>query len=170
MKVENNTVVSVTYTLFAGKANEEKSFIETADNENPLTFLYGVGGLIETFENNLKDLSKGDKFDFDIPAEKAYGTVDEEAVVNLPRDIFMQDGVVEKDLLTLGNVIPMTDDQGNRLNGKVVKLNDSEVTMDFNHPLAGHDLHFQGEVIEVRKATDEEIAHGHVHHDGHHHH
>lgn len=169
MKIENNTVVSVTYQLFAGAENAEKSFVETADKDHPFTFLFGNGGIIEGFETALTGLSKGDTFEFDITIDKAYGPIDPEAVVKLPIDIFRQDGKIDHEMLSPGNVLPMNDDEGNRLSGKIVDMSETEVTMDFNHPMAGQELRFSGEVLAVRAATQEEIDHGHVH-DGTHHH
>ena len=72
--------------------------------------------------------------------------------------------------MKVGNTLPMSDDQGNTMNGKVISYDDKNVKMDFNHPLAGQTLHFSGEVSEVREATAEEISHGHVHSHGDHHH
>jgi FKBP-type peptidyl-prolyl cis-trans isomerase SlyD len=170
MKIEKNTVVSVTYDLHAGNETETKEFIEAADASNPLTFLFGSGGMIPAFEENLQGLDTGSSFDFQIASELAYGQFDPEAIVELPMDTFMVDGKVDMDLISIGNTIPMMDDSGNRLTGKVIEVTASEVKMDFNHLLAGKDLHFTGKVIEVRQATAEEIDHGHVHGPGGHHH
>jgi FKBP-type peptidyl-prolyl cis-trans isomerase SlyD len=73
-------------------------------------------------------------------------------------------------MLEIGNELPMTDSDGNRLVGIVADVNDKIVVMDFNHPMAGEDLHFVGSILEVREATSEEISHGHVHGPGGHHH
>ena len=73
------------------------------------------------------------------------------------------DGAIDFSVLKVGNTLPMSDDQGNTMNGKIVSYNNETVTMDFNHPLAGQSLHFSGEVLNVRQATPEEIAHRHVH-------
>jgi FKBP-type peptidyl-prolyl cis-trans isomerase SlyD len=169
MKIDQNKVVSVTYRLEANQAGEEKQHIETADADNPLTFLFGSGGLIPDFEENLMGLGKGDKFSFSIEAANAYGEFEEEALVEIPMDIFKVDGVIDMAMLKTGNVVPMTDSEGNRLDGKVIGISGENVKMDFNHPLAGHQLHFSGEVLEVRDPSPEELSHGHAHtgHDGH---
>jgi len=73
-------------------------------------------------------------------------------------------------MLTIGNYIPMQDQNGYSLQGKVVKRGLDKVTMDFNHPMAGKNLHFTGDVLSVREATEEELHHGHVHGEGGHHH
>ena len=73
-------------------------------------------------------------------------------------------------ILQIGNILPMSDNEGNMLRGKVLAFNDKEVTMDFNHPLADMELHFNGAVLSIRAATIDELAHGHVHGEhGHHH-
>ena len=163
MKVELNKVVSVTYKLEANKQGAEKNHIETAGNDHPLVFLFGSGGLIPAFEENLLGKSIGDKFSFSIGAADAYGEINTDALVDLPIDIFKVDGVVDMSLLRTGNIVPMNDHEGNRLDGKVVGISGESVKMDFNHPLAGHDLHFSGEVLDVRDASVEEIQHGHAH-------
>lgn len=163
MKIENNKVVSVTYKLEANPAGQEKAHIETADKDHPLTFLFGSGGLIPAFEENLQGKITGDKFSFSINAADGYGEIENEALVDLPLDIFKVDGVVDMSILKTGNIVPMTDRDGNRIDGKVIAIGGETVKMDFNHPLAGHQLHFSGEVIEVREATEEELTHGHAH-------
>jgi FKBP-type peptidyl-prolyl cis-trans isomerase SlyD len=163
MNVEANKVVTVTYVLHANLPLKERQHIETADASQPLTFLHGVGMMIPGFEKGLEGMKQGDKFEFNIEASEAYGENDESAVIKLPIDIFKIDGQLDFDLLKVGNVLPMSDQQGNTMNGKVLAYNDSDVTMDFNHPLSGHSLHFSGEIISVRDASPEEIEHGHVH-------
>jgi FKBP-type peptidyl-prolyl cis-trans isomerase SlyD len=163
MKIEPNKVVSVTYRLEANTEGAEKQHIETADASRPLTFLFGSGGLIPAFEENLFGKVVGDSFAFSIDPENAYGLTDPDALVDLPMDIFKVDGVIDFEMLTVGNQVPMSDSQGNRLIGIVKEVTAEHVKMDFNHQLADHHLHFSGEVIEVREATPEEIAHGHAH-------
>ncbi|MFM2189668.1 MAG: FKBP-type peptidyl-prolyl cis-trans isomerase [Arcticibacter sp.] len=169
MTIEINKVVSVTYRLEANPEGSEKQHIETAGKDHPLTFLFGSGGLIPAFEENLAGKSVGDQFAFSIDPENAYGPQDPDALVELPIDIFKVEGVIDMELIRVGNMVPMSDSQGNRMDGKVMAVTAENVKMDFNHPLAGHHLHFSGEVIEVRDASAEEIAHGHAHtgHDGH---
>ncbi|MBL0104404.1 MAG: FKBP-type peptidyl-prolyl cis-trans isomerase [Bacteroidetes bacterium] len=163
MQVSENTVVTVTYVLHSNLPNTDKQHVETADQTNPLRFLYGAGMMIPGFEKGLSGKSTGDKFSFSIESADAYGEADETAVINLPIDIFKVDGIVDMNLLKIGNVLPMSDNQGNVLNGRVLGYDDANVKMDFNHPLAGHTLHFSGEIVEVREASAEEIDHGHVH-------
>jgi FKBP-type peptidyl-prolyl cis-trans isomerase SlyD len=87
-------------------------------------------------------------------------------VVNLPLDIFKVDGKVDYEMLKEGSMLPMMDNQGNHLQGKVLGVENDTVRMDFNHPMSGKTLHFTGEIVGVREATEEELSHGHIHGDG----
>lgn len=170
MKIGQNTVVSLTYELKVQDENGEHTLVETADKEHPMVFLYGISGLPEKFEENLDGKSAGDTFKFKLEAEEGYGPNNEHAVVNIPLAVFEIDGKVDENMLQVGNYLPMADNEGNQLQGKVVEISDTEVKMDFNHPLAGMAMFFEGTVEEVREATAEEISHGHVHGAGGHHH
>lgn len=163
MQVGNNKVVTVTYQLHSNLPSTAKNHVETADKSNPLQFLYGSGMMIPGFEKGLAGKSTGDSFDFVINSEEGYGDNDATAIVDLPMDIFKVDNAVDLNILKIGNVLPMSDNMGNVMNGKVISFDDTAVKMDFNHPLAGHELHFSGVIIEVREATQEEMDHGHVH-------
>jgi FKBP-type peptidyl-prolyl cis-trans isomerase SlyD len=164
--IKENKVVSLAYEL---RVNDEKGeIIEKVEKTSPLTFLFGRGNLLPDFEANLQGLKEGDDFSFTLEPEKAYGQISDEAIVDLPRDIFEVDGKIDDNLLEIGNSIPMQDNSGNRLNGIVLEVGDETVKMDFNHPLAGDTLYFKGEVSEIRDATSEELSHGHVHQGGSH--
>lgn len=161
MEITKNKVVTLTYELTLPDV-ENKPVVDKADTENPFSFVYGTGITLEAFEANLSGLKKGDKFDFNIEANKAYGPQRDEAVIDLPKDIFQVEGETREDLLKPGNVIPMKDHEGNHLEGQVLDVLEDKVKMDFNHPLAGKDLHFKGEVIDMREATPEEIESGEI--------
>jgi FKBP-type peptidyl-prolyl cis-trans isomerase SlyD len=170
MIIENKKVVSVNYHLTV-KENNQEVLVEKTDAEHPFVFLFGAGGLLEAFENNLKGKKVGDSFDFNIDAENGYGLVDEDSIVTIPIEAFKaEDGTIDEETVKVGNTLPMTDNEGNRLQGVVDEITDVHVRMDFNHPLAGEDLHFKGIVLDIRDASEEELAHGHVHGPhGHHH-
>lgn len=155
MKIEKNAYVSLAYQLRSNGLDGE--LIEETTKENPLNFVYGTGRMLEMFEYQLAGLKAGDKFNFELKAVDAYGEVSEDAVVDLPRDIFEINGAIDEDMLSVGNSVPMQDAQGNRLNGIVLEMNDDTVKMDFNHPLAGDNLLFSGYIIDVREATEEEL-------------
>ncbi|WP_018477857.1 FKBP-type peptidyl-prolyl cis-trans isomerase [Pontibacter roseus] len=171
MKIEKNKVVTLSYELRIQNENGEQSLVEIANEENPMVFIYGMSGLPDQFEENLDGLNAGDGFDFKLEAEAGYGDFDENAVVELPKSVFEIEGNVPDNMLEVGNFIPMADSEGNQLQGRVAKVGDSTVTMDFNHPLAGKELNFKGKVEKVREATKDELDHGHVHGEGgvHHH-
>ncbi|NEM98835.1 FKBP-type peptidyl-prolyl cis-trans isomerase [Pontibacter burrus] len=170
MKIEKNKVVTLTYELRIQNENGEQSLVEVANEEQPMAFIFGMSGLPDQFEDNLNGLSEGDNFEFKLDAEEGYGEFDENAVVELPKNVFEVEGAVPDNMLEVGNFIPMTDSEGNQLQGRVAKVSDSAVTMDFNHPLSGKELYFKGKVSQVREATKEELDHGHVHGPGGHHH
>jgi FKBP-type peptidyl-prolyl cis-trans isomerases 2 len=113
--------------------------------------------MLPSFEKKLENLKKGDKFDFVLTADEAYGQPDPENVIELPKDIFMVDGKFDDEMVVEGAVLPMRDAQGNTLEGTVEKITETGVVMDFNHPMAGIDLHFIGEVLEVREPTEEDV-------------
>ena len=161
MIVQKDNVVSIVYELRNG--SPEGEVVEALTPANPLTFLFGTGGLLPKFEENLNGLGAGDAFEFLLHSEDAYGPVVESAIVHVPKSIFEMDGKINEDLMKLGNMVPMMDAEGRRLNGKIIAIEEEAVQMDFNHPMAGNDLHFKGEVTEVRQATEEEMTHGHVH-------
>jgi FKBP-type peptidyl-prolyl cis-trans isomerase SlyD len=161
MIAEKNNVVSIVYELRAN--SEEGDVVESLTNENPLTFLYGTGGLLPKFEEKLSGLKPGDNFEFLLNSEDAYGPVVENAIVHVPQTVFEIDGKIDENLMKIGTMVPMMDAEGRRLNGKVLAIEGDAVKMDFNHPMAGTDLFFKGEITDVRSATDEELTHGHVH-------
>ena len=157
MNVSEKKFVSLSYELYVEGEDSTPELMETATKDRPLKFTFGVGTMLEKFEENLKGLTVGDEFDFIIPAKEAYGEYKESNVLDLDKKLFEVDGEIDSDVVFLGNVVPMIDSEGRRLSGTVLEISDNVVVMDFNHPLAGETLHFKGEVLEVRDATEEEI-------------
>ncbi len=156
MEIGKNMMVTVTYDLMVDDHDGE--MIEQATSERPLQFLLGTGMMLPKFEEGLTGLKQSDTFEIKLNHRDAYGEVNEEAVVDLPKHIFMVDGKFDPDSIKAGNTIPMMSGEGQRLNGLVLEVAEESVTMDFNHPLAGEDLFFSGQVVEVRQATEEEIV------------
>lgn len=165
MNIQPNSVVALTYDLYTTEDGQEV-FVEQATQENPLVFLYGVGMMLPKFEENLSGLTNGDTYDFHLAAADAYGEKDESAITDLPVNMF--EGM---DMPEVNAVLPLQDNQGNQFRARVTAINDQAVTVDLNHPMAGQNLHFKGTILEVREATQEELAHGHAHgvdgHSGH---
>ena len=166
MKIEPQHVVSLTYDLYINQEDGTEALVESATEEQPLTFLYGAGQMLPKFEENLSTLSTGDQYDFRLSAEDAYGQYDDEAVANLPKEMFKGTEIPE-----IGSILPLQDNNGNHFQGQVVSVAEDGVVVDLNHPMAGQALHFKGNIINVRPANPEELSHGHAHGpDGHHHH
>lgn len=155
--ITKNKFVTVSYEL---RTEKEGELLESAGADRPLEFICGQGQTLEFFEMNLLEKKVGDRFDFEIPAANAYGEVNEDMIVDLPKDIFKE--VDPKDMF-IGHVLPMMDSLGRRLQGKIESIGEEEVRVNFNHPMAGKNLFFKGEVLGVRDATEEEIAALHVH-------
>ncbi|KAA0993219.1 FKBP-type peptidyl-prolyl cis-trans isomerase [Dyadobacter aurulentus] len=171
MKVEKNNVIALTYSLQIPDSDGEMDVVEVVNENDPMYFIHGISGLPEGFENQIEGLAAGDTFDFTVTAEEGYGEYDEEAVVELPKAVFQMEDVNQDELLQIGNIIPMTNEDGERMHGQVVEVKGDVVVMNFNHPLAGKEMHFSGQIVSIRPATPEEISHGHVHGAGgvHHH-
>lgn len=149
--VTKNKVVSVSYEL---RTEPSGDILEKAGADSPLEFICGQGQTLEYFEMNLLDKKVGDQFDFKIPSANAYGDVNEDMIVDLPKDIFKE---VEAEDMVVGNILPMMDSVGRHLQGRIVSIGEEDVKIDFNHQLAGKNLFFKGEVLAVRDATDEEL-------------
>lgn len=166
MNIAKNTVVTLHYKL--QREDAEGDLIEQTFGKDPLVFLYGAGNMIPAFEEELADKAPGDEFAFGIKSADAYGDVNPQAVVDVPLSTFIVDGQLAEDMLQIGKMVPLRDQEGNQLVGtvKAVDREGAQVTLDFNHPMAGVDLYFTGEIKNVRQATDSEIQHGHVHGDG----
>ncbi len=153
-----NNYIAVSYELYVTE-DGKRSLMEKATAVRPFFFISGMGMALEYFENRLLNLKPGEKFDFTIPVAEAYGEPDNAYVMDLPRNIFEIDGKFDSDRIYEGNVVPMINSDGIRMQGTVVAVKADTVVMDFNHPLAGKDLTFTGEVLENRPATNEEIQH-----------
>ncbi len=158
MIAEKNNVISIVYELRTDSKDGE--VVESLNSENPLTFLFGTGGLLPKFEEHLSGLKSGDNFEFNLNIEDAYGPIVENAIVHVPKSVFEVDGKIDENLMKIGSMVPMMDAEGRRLNGKVITIEGDAVQMDFNHPMAGNDLFFKGEVSDIREATAEELSQG----------
>lgn len=156
MVVENDKMISLSYELRENDSNGK--VLETVIEANPLSFIFGTGKLLPEFESNLKSLKQGDSFSFSLNHEDAYGARREEMIIDIPISVFEVDGKVDSEICKVGNEVPMSDSSGNRLNGVVIEVTSAFVKMDFNHPMAGVNLYFNGKVVSVREATENELA------------
>ncbi len=148
-EIGKNTVARVHYT---GTLPESGEVFDSSEDREPLAFLVGHSKMIPGFERELMGAKTGDKVEFTLTAEDAYGPHNPDAVQNVPLEMF--GGITPEVGMTLmSDLGPF----------RVSEINGSEITVDFNHALAGKSLTFNVEVVEVRAATDEEISHGHAH-------
>ena len=154
--VEKDAVASVHYT---GTLPESGEVFDTSEGRDPLTFLVGHQQMIPGFEEELMGAEKGERRTFTLEPERAYGEKIAEAVQQIPAEMF-GDITPEPGMTLMSDVGPFN----------VVSVDGDTVTVDFNHKLAGATLQFSVEVVDVRAATEEEIAHGHAHGPGGHHH
>ncbi|HNW50388.1 MAG TPA: FKBP-type peptidyl-prolyl cis-trans isomerase [Prolixibacteraceae bacterium] len=155
MNISVNKMVTLSYVLRA--EGKDGKVIEQTTEEYPLQFVYGIGQMLPAFESNLTGLKQGDDFEMTLTADEAYGEVDPEAVVDLPKDLFIIDGQFDEERFYTGAIVPMQASNGQRMNGTVVDIKEDVLVMNFNHPLAGVNLHFTGNIIEVREATEDEL-------------
>ncbi|MBS1681477.1 MAG: peptidylprolyl isomerase [Bacteroidetes bacterium] len=156
MQIAKHKVASIHYTL----TNNEGKVIDSSVGREPLYYIQGIGNLIPGMEEGLEGKKIGDKFNLKVSPEKGYGLKDEKLTQRIPRSSFGTQKI-EKGMQFQTN------------HGQVVTVTDvglSEITVDANHPLAGVELNFAVEVLSIREATADELAHGHVHGPGGHHH
>ncbi len=156
METTPNKLIIVSYELYVTE-DGERDLVEKATKEQPFQFISGLGTTLDAFENQLKDLSVGDKFEFTVPCAEGYGEYNDEHVIDLPKNVFEVNGKFDAERIFAGNVVPLMDADGNKMNASVVEVSDETVKVDMNHPLAGGDLTFIGEILESRAATNEEI-------------
>jgi len=168
MNISPNSVVALTYELHTTNEEGQQVFVEKADEQNPLVFLYGVGMMLPKFEEHLTGLKTGDEYGFELSAADGYGDIDPGAFADLPKTMFTEAG---GELPNVGDVIPLQDNNGNQFRAGVTAVHDDTISVDLNHPMAGKNLVFSGVILNVREATQDELAHGHAHgadgHSGH---
>jgi len=159
MQVADNMAVSIHYTL----TNDDGEVLDSSIGDEALVFLQGSGNIISGLENALVGKVAGDKFNVRIAPEEAYGELMEDMIQVISRDMF--EGI---DDIEVGMQFHADVSSGSGI-VTVVSIDDDNITIDGNHPLAGLALTFDVEVIDVRPATEEEAAHGHIHGAGCHH-
>jgi FKBP-type peptidyl-prolyl cis-trans isomerase SlyD len=164
LAIDKHKAVSLTYQL----RDSEGTLIDEAEITSPFAFLHEGGQTLPAFDRNLKGLTSGEFFNFIIAPEEGYGEYNEEFIVDFPKAMFTEADIPEE-MFRVGAYVPMEDGEGKPMEGMIIEIGDELVTVDFNHQLAGESLHFTGQIIEVRDATTQEIAHGHIHHGGHDH-
>ncbi len=141
-------------------SDSEDTLIDSSYDHKPLAIIHGTGYLIPGLESALAGHKAGDKFDVEVAAEQAYGQREDGYVQTVPKSLF--EGIEDLDV---GTQLRASTDEGEQT-VIVIDVAEDEITVDGNHPLAGLDLKFDVEILEVREATEEELEHGHVHVEG----
>ena len=150
--VGQDTVVSIEYTL----KDDNGAILDSSEGGEPLQYLHGRGQIIDGLEKGLDGKMVGESVHVDVSPAEGYGEHDPERMVEVPRDQFDFD-------VKAGDFVQAQNPDGSVIPFRVAKVGEESVTLDGNHPLAGQSLHFDVKVVDVRPATEEEIAHGHVH-------
>ena len=161
MQVSEQKVVTMNYEV----ADDQGQLIDRSEEGGPLAYIHGNGQLIPGLETALEGRGKGDKIAVDVPPEQGYGERDEEGVQIVARNQF--DDSVE---IEVGMQFEAQDDDEGHQIVTVVAVDGENITLDTNHPLAGKNLRFKVEILDVRDASTEELSHGHVHGPGGHDH
>ena len=151
-----NKYITVAYKLYVMEEGKPE-LVEEATAEHPFQFISGLGTALERFENEITPLNEGDKFEFVIPCAEAYGEYMPEGVRTVSKDMFKIDGKFDDERIFPGAIIPLQDNEGHHFYATVGEVTATTVTIDLNHPHAGKDLTFIGQVVTSRPATNEEI-------------
>ena len=155
MKITQNAVVEFSYDL-----EVDGQIVDRTTNEKPLDYIHGTGSLLPKLEAQIEGMEPGDKFDVTLSPADGYGEVDPSRIIDLPKSAFEVNGEVREDLLVPGNTIPMMNSMGGVIPGVVIEVTEDSVKMDLNHQMAGKTLHFTGEILTVREATEKELTEG----------
>ena len=155
MKIAQNAVVEFSYDL-----EVDGQIVDKTTKEKPLDYIHGTGGLLPKLEAHIEGMEPGDKFEITLSPADGYGEVNPDMIIDLPKSAFEVNGEVREDLLVPGNTIPMLNSMGGVIPGDVLEVSEDSVKMDLNHQMAGKTLHFTGEILTVREATEKELTEG----------
>ncbi len=155
MKIGQNKVVEFAYEL-----EVDGNIVDHTTKERPLDYIHGTQSLLPKLEEHIEGLEAGATFDVTLSPTDGYGEVDPERIIDLPKAAFEVNGEIREDLLVPGTTIPMMNSMGGVIPGVVLEVSEDSVKMDLNHQMAGKTLHFKGEIISVREATEKELTEG----------
>lgn len=158
MKIAKNSVVTFRYEMII--LEEDGTRTQQVEKSRPLTVLFGRGNLLEPFEKHLYGLQKDDDFDFTLKYQDTYGPYKPEGVQEFEKSEIIDGIDLKEEDLEPGITLPMETEDGTPFNGQILEISDQKIVLDFNHPLAGRDLIFRGNIQEVREATEEELQRG----------
>lgn len=156
MTIDDHTIVTLTYEVRDG--GPQGPLLERMDVNYPFKFMFGVGKMLPAWERRIFGLKSGMGFSFQLAPDDAYGVPSKEQILKMPLTMFYNEREqIEPGLLVEGQFVTLTDTEGKAVNAKILKWDDTEVTLDANHALAGKSLFFSGAVLNVRKATVDEL-------------
>lgn len=155
MKIAQNNVVEFCYEL-----EVDGQIVDRTTKERPLDYIHATGSLLPKLEAAIEGMEPGDRFDVTLSPADGYGEIDPTRIIDLPKAAFEVNGEIREDLLVPGNTIPMMNSMGGVVPGVVLEVTAESVKMDLNHQMAGKTLHFTGEVLTVREATEKELKEG----------
>ena len=155
MKITANAVVEFCYEL-----EVDGQIVDQTTKERPLDYIHGTGGLLPKLEAHIEGMEPGSTFEITLSPADGYGEVNPDMIIDLPKSAFEVNGEVREDLLVPGNTIPMLNSMGGVIPGVVLEVSEDSVKMDLNHQMAGKTLHFKGEILTVREATEKELTEG----------
>jgi len=157
-RIEPGKYVELGYDLYAVEADGTEKLVHQTDAEDPEKIVFGVTrGMIAPLEKAIDGLEVGGKFNVTATADEAFGPYDPEQIVELDHDIFVVDGKFDEKMIKVGALVPMMTADGFHINGLVKEVTADKVKMDFNHPLAGKSVRFDGKILAVRDATPDEL-------------
>lgn len=157
MENQKNKYIAVVYRLYIKSEDGTEEMVEEATATQPFHFISGFGVALDAFEERIVKMEQEEHFDFTLTKDEAYGDYEDEHVLDLDRSIFTINGHFDHEHIFENAVIPLQNEDGNRFYGRVLEVGEDKVKVDLNHPLAGQDLHFKGQVLENRAATTEEV-------------
>ena len=151
--IQDDTVVTMDYTL-----KVDGGVVDKTEGDDPIQFIQGHGQIIPGLERQLYGMTVGESKRVVVTPDEGYGEADENAYADIPRNEFPPHIPLET-----GVALQLRDQQGEVLDAYIVQVRDESVRLNFNHPLAGKELHFSITVVDLRDATEDELSHGHLH-------
>lgn len=155
-KIDDGQVVSMHYTLHV-----DGRVVDSSEGGTPLQFIQGMGHIVPGLEHQLYEMKVGDSKEVTVAAKDGYGEVDTEAFMDVPREAFPENVPVNE-----GTELELRDQSGHPVYARIEEVQDKNVRLNMNHPLAGKELHFAVKIADLRPATQDEISHGHIHTEG----
>ena len=153
IKVDDGQVISMHYTLHV-----DGQVVDSSEGSEPLQFIQGMGHIVPGLEHQLYDMKVGDSKKVIVAPKDGYGEADAEAFMDVPRNSFPPNVPMK-----VGVELELRDQADHPVFARIESVDDANVRLNMNHPLAGKELHFDVKIADIRQATDEEISHGHVH-------